>query len=209
MISAINPFSQIKSYTPNFTGNKYRKATQMFSDTFSHEADRIVKKSFNYSSELNSMCVLPYNGPLEKTAGLSTEENGFGGGWLKGSIDTPLSTTDVHTCAVLNLLNADTFEQVLYHVYHKTSVNKIEEFIRKIFPDFTHVNIVGGQEFPTVNTMKKIREAVDRMNIDVPKTYWHTVCDNPQLVAYDGEISFVKGKSGQVSFVQDTENYWY
>jgi len=207
MIYAISP---IRSNTPNFTGNKYRKTFELVQDCFCPgEPNKIVKKVYNYSTEANSVSVRPYRGPLATTAGFSTEEGGFGGGWLKGAVSTPLSTTDVHTCAVLNLVNMDTLEQFLYHVFHQTNSNKIEEFIRKIFPKFTHVNIVGGDQFQTVNTMRKIAEAVDNVNSNAPKTYWHTLSENPQLVAYQGDIFYVKGKSGQVSFVQDTKNYCY
>lgn len=188
MISAINP---------SFTGNKYNLPVQ-----------RIVKKSFNYSTEIDSVPVRPYRGSLERSVGRSTEDGGYGGGYLTGSIDTPLSTTDVHTCALLNLFNEYTSMQALYHVHHKTPVQQIVDFIRKIFPDFSGVNIAGGDQFQTVNTMRKIAEAVDNVNPNAPKTYFHTVCENPQLVACDGEISYIKGKSGQLSFVQDTEHYW-
>ena len=71
MISAINP---------SFTGNKYNLPVQ-----------RIVKKSFNYSTEAGSVPVRPYRGSLERGAGVSTEAGGYGGGYLTGSIDTPLS----------------------------------------------------------------------------------------------------------------------
>ncbi len=210
MISAISQINLNTPYKPNFTGNKYRKTFQMAQDCFCpSESMKIVKKSFNYSTEANSVPVSIYKGPLNKTAGMSTEENGYGGGWLIGSVDTPLSTTDVHTCAVLNLVNMNTFKQLLYHVFHETNSLKIENLIRKVFPDFTNVNIVGGQQFPTVNTMRKIAEAVDNVNPNAPKTYYHTLCDNPELVAYKGNISYVKGKSGEISFVQDTEHYWY
>ncbi len=188
MISAINP---------SFTGNKYNLPVQ-----------RIVKKSFNYSTETGSVQVRPYIGTLERSVGISTEEGGYGGGYLTGNIDTPLSTTDVHTCALLNLFNEYTSKQALYHVHHKTPVQQIVDFIRKIFPDFSGVNIAGGDQFQTVNTMRKIAEAVDNVNPNAPKTYFHTVCENPQLVACDGEISYIKGKSGQLSFIQDTEHYW-
>lgn len=207
MISAITP---IKPYSPNFTGRKYHKTAKILNDCFCPSGEfRILKKSFNYSTEVNSVEVKPYKGTLEKSAGFSTGEDGCGGGWLVGDIDTPLSTTDVHTCALLNLFNVDTLKQALFHVYHETNANRIEQFIRKIFPDFTHVNIVGGDRFRTVNTMRKISDAVDNVNINAPKTYWHTITENPQLVAQNGEISFVKGKSGQLSFELNTENYWY
>lgn len=208
MINAINSVRSF--YTPNFTGNKYRKAVQYFDDCFCpSDSGRIVKNVFNYSAEVGSVPVRPYMGSMDKMAGCSTEGTELGGGWLKADIDTPLSTTGVQTCAVLNLVNKDTLEQVLYHVFHKTSSSRIEQFIREIFPSFTHVNIVGGQQFQTVNTMRKVVDAVDNVNPRALKTYYHTLCDNPQLVACNGEIYHIKGKSGEVSFVQNTENYWY
>ena len=210
MISVIPRINSNNQYTPNFTSAKYRKVAQTFDDSFySSQPVKIVKKLFNYSDDTNSARIKSYSGPMAKNAGMSTEAGGYGCGWLKGSLDTPLSTTDVHTCALLNLVNADTFKQLLFHVFDDTSVHKIENFIKKIFPDFTHVNIVGGDQFKTVNTMRKIVDAVDNVNPYAPKTFYETICENPQLVAYNGEISYIKGKSGQVSFVQDTENYLY
>lgn len=203
MISAINSINTF------FTGNKYRKPVQILeSCIFPGEPVKIIKKLFNYSAESGSVPVKPYLGSLERSAGISTEEGGYGGGYLIGAVDRPLSTTDIHTCALLNLFNINTFKQALYHVYDKTSVEKIVEFIRKIFPDFTGVNIAGGDQLPTKNTMRKIAEAVDSVNPNVPKTYFHTVCENPQLVTCNGEISYIKGMSGKLSFVQDTEHYW-
>lgn len=205
----VTAFSPIRSNTPNFTGNKYRKTFELAQDCFCpSQPGKIVKKAFNYSIDSGSVPLKPYKGPMAETAGFSTEEGGFGGGWIKGAIDTPLSTTDVHTCAVLNLVNTDSLEQVLYHVFHKTNASKIEEFIRKIFPNFNQVNIVGGGQFPTVNTMRKIAEAVNNVNPNAPKTYFHSVCENPQIVAYKGDMFHMKGKSGQVSFVQNADNYW-
>lgn len=206
----ITAFSPIKSNTTNFTSNKYYKTYELAQDWFCpSESNKIVKKLFNYSIETGSVPVKLYNGPTATTAGFSTEKGGFGGGWLKGSINTPLSTTDVHTCAILNLVNEDTMEQLLYHVFDKTSADTIEEFIRKIFPKFTRVNIAGGDQLPTINTMKEMLKAVDNINPNAPKTYFHSVCENPQFVAYKGDMFYMKGKGGEVSFVQDTKNYCY
>lgn len=74
----INAFSSVKfktsDYTPNFTGNKYRKAAQTLYDSFSYsEPCKIEKKLFNYSLEHNSQKVRVYDGPMEKIAGFSTE----------------------------------------------------------------------------------------------------------------------------------------
>lgn len=182
--------------------------TRPFSENINIANKQIIKKIFNYSTEVGSVPVKPYRGTLEKSAGISTEAGGYGGGYLTGSIGKPLSTTDVHTCALLNLFNTKTSQQVLYHVYHATPMQKIVDFIRKNFPDFTGVNIVGGDQFKTINTMREIEKAIDSVNPNIPKTYYHTLSENPQLVACNGEISYIEGKSRQLSFVQDTKHYW-
>lgn len=124
--------SSINSINTSFTGNKYRKPVQILEDCFCpSEPGKIVKKTFNYSTDRGSVSVRPYSGSLERSAGISTEEGGYGGGYLTGAIDTPLSTTDVHTCALLNLFNTNNSKQTLYHVHHKTPVQQIFDFIRK------------------------------------------------------------------------------
>lgn len=171
--------------------------------------NNIVKKSFNYSVELNSRPVLPYSGPVKRTAGFSTETPLLGGGWLDGTIDTPLSTTGVRTCAVLNLVDEETAKQILYHVFHNTSADRITEFIREKFPKYTRVNLVGGDQLKTRETMMKILKAVDRVDPFAPKVYYHTLCENPQLVAYKKEIYYLEGESGRLSFIPNDKNYWY
>lgn len=210
MISLITP---IKFNTPVFTGkgNNYRMRPCGYDSFEYYNEPKFRKIIFNYSlaEQGESEEISPYKGPTSKDAGFSTEEGGWGGGWLIANCMTPLSTTDVNTCAVLNLVNEDTGKQALFHVHHKTPLNRIEEFINEKFPDFTKVNIVGGNQFPTVNTIKKIVAAVDNVNPYADKIFYYTKTENPQLVAYCGDMYYMKGKDGQLSFVQNTENYWY
>ena len=177
-------------------------------DSFDRMQD-FEKYIFNYCPADDAKRITPYNGPVSITAGISTEDPDLGGGWLKADINTPLSTTGVRTCAVLNLVDEDTNTHTLYHVYHETDSESIKEFITTEFPHFTHVNIVGGDQYQTVYTMSRIIEAVNDVDPDVEKTFYYTVTDNPELVAYKGDMYYMKGKSGKLSFVRNTENYWY
>ena len=81
---------------------------------------------FGYKAR-NSKELIPYTGSLDKAVGFSTEAGGYGGGWLKADTNTPLSTKDVHNCALLNLVNENTNEQMLYHVYGFTQANTVKD----------------------------------------------------------------------------------
>ncbi len=177
-------------------------------DSFERTGD-FEKYIFNYCPSDDAKRIEPYKGPKDMTSGISTEDPNLGGGWLLSDINTPLSTTGVRTCAVLNLVDEDTNTHTLYHVYHKTGVSGIKNFITTEFPHFTHVNIVGGDQYQTVYTMSRIVDAVNEVNPDAEKTFYYTVTDNPELVAYKGEMYYMKGKSGKLSFVRNKENYWY
>ena len=108
----------------------------------------------------------------------------------------------------MNAVDERTNTNVLFHVHHETTAKRIEDFLREFLPDFTKVNIVGGDRFRTVVTMKKIAQAVDNIDPYAPKTYYYTVSENPEIVAYDGDIFYVKNNKGKVSFVQKAD-YWY
>lgn len=192
-----------------FTGMDWNRAYSSFNDSFEFsDCIKFVKKIFNFAPK-NSQEITVYKGPIKPEAGFSTENlEDVGGGYLKADCLTPLSTTGVRTCAVLNAVDENTCSNVLYHVHDETPVNKIEQFLRKFIPDFTKVNIVGGDQFKTANTMKKIVNAVENINPYAEKTFYHTVSDNPEIVAYSGDIYYMKGKSGTASFVQKSD-YWY
>ncbi len=185
-------------------GNRIIYGPDSFERTYDFE-----KYIFNYCPPDDAKRILPYKGPLNMTSGISTEDPDLGGGWLKSDINTPLSTTGVRTCAVLNLVDEDTNMHTLYHVFHGTDSGSIKEFITTEFPHFTHVNIVGGNQYQTVYTMSRIVDAVNDVNPDAEKTFYYTVTDNPELVAYRGDMYYIKGKSGKLSFVRNKENYWY
>ena len=177
-------------------------------DCFERAGD-FEKYIFNYCPTDDAKRIQPYKGPKDYSSGMSTEDPDLGGGWLKSDINTPLSTTGVRTCAVLNLVDEDTNTHTLYHVFHGTGVNSIKDFITTEFPHFTHVNIVGGNQYQTIYTMSRIVDAVNEVNPEAEKTFYYTVTDNPELVAYKGDMYYMKGKSGNLSFVRNKENYWY
>ncbi len=194
----------------SFTGGKfYNRAYEMCFDSFEFfDSIKFVKKLFNYAPK-NSEAINIYKGPKDPSAGFSTEAlKDVGGGYLKADCLTPLSTTGVRTCAVLNAVDEEAGIQVLYHVHDETSTNKIEQFLRKFIPDFSKVNIVGGDQFKSANTMKKIINAVENINPYAEKVFYHTVSDNPEIIGYCGDIYYMKGKSGTASFIQK-KDYWY
>lgn len=208
----INSISQLKFNAPVYTST-YRRMPHYSNNGDSFEISdeyKMRRIGYNYAPSVReTLQIQPYYGPMNKDAGFSTEDPEYGGGWLSADIHTPLSTTGVRTCALLNLVNEDTGEQVLYHVYDATKANKIEKFIREKCPNFTYVNIVGGDQYKTVNTMRKIIQAVDNVNRYAPKNFYFTVSDNPELVAYEGEMFYMPDKSGTLSFIRNDENYWY
>lgn len=212
MISAINSIQFNNNKYNNrvsFTGRGFNKVYPNFCDSFEFsDCLKFTKKVFNYAPK-NSEAVDVYRGPMSADAGFSTEAlKDVGGGYLKADCLTPLSSTGFRTCAALNAIDEETCTQVLYHVHDETPVHKIEQFLRKFIPDFSKVNIVGGDQYKTANTMKKIVQAVENVNPYAKKKFYHTVSENPEIVAYGGDIYYMKGKSGTVSFVQK-DDYWY
>ena len=136
-------------------------------------------------------------------AGLSTEAGGFGGGWIISDINTPLSTRDMHGCAVLNLINSETNKQLLYHVYEDSGSGVIEQFIKEKFPKFDKVNITPGDAPKTSLTMNKILTAVDNINSDAQKTFYHTQTENPEIVTIDGKLEYIDNPTGKMSFREE------
>ena len=195
--------------SPSFSGRNWARTSQMCFDTFEFSDEiKLTKKFFNYAPK-NSVPLEKYNGPKEVYSGFSTENiEDVGGGFLFGDCSTPLSTTGVRTCAVANFVCKKLGIQALYHVHHETNVKRIEEFIRKFMPDFDAINIVGGDQFKTANTVKKILQASDNVNPYAKKTFYHTLTENPEIIAFDGDMFYMKGKKGNVSFNQ-LNDYWY
>ena len=195
--------------SPSFSGRNWAKSVQNCCDTFEFSDEiKLIKKFFNYAP-INSSPLLEYKGFKNTWSGFSTENlEDVGGGYLIADCSTPLSTTGVRTCAVANFICEKLGIQALYHVHHETNVKRIEEFIRKFMADFDKINIVGGDQFKTVNTVKKILQASDNVNPYAKKTFYHTVSENPEIIACDGEVQYMKGKKGSVSFIQ-LDDYWY
>lgn len=161
-----------------------------------------IKKFFT-PLKLEAVLLKKYNGPMTPEAGLSTESGkGYGGGWIKAKLDTPLSTTDVQSCAALNLVNNKSGEHFLYHVYDETSAKQIENFILKEFPDFDKINITKGEMQTTKHTVKRIIQALDDINPAIEKNIFDAGGGNPEFVAWKGEMSYIPNHNGE-----DSVNY--
>lgn len=158
-----------------------------------------IKKFFT-PLKLEAVLLKKYNGPMAHEAGFSTESGkGCGGGWLMAKLDIPLSTTDVQSCAVLNLVNKASDEHFLYHVYDETPANQIEEFILKEFPNFDKINIVKGEMQTTKHTIKRIIQALDNINPTIEKNIFDAGGGNPEFVAWKGEMSYIPNHNGEDS----------
>lgn len=173
---------------------------------------RLVKKIFGFGVEENSKALPLYKGPLQKSAGFSTENGGYGGAWLKGDLNTPLSTVDVHTCAAFNLVDSSSNQHFLYHVYNGpksgTSVIKIKNFIQESFPNFDRVNIIPGDVFQTKNAVDNILSAINDINPKAEKHFYHFSVENPEIVAHRGELSYIENtKPSSVSFQEISNQY--
>jgi len=171
---------------------------------------RLEKKIFGYGTE-NSLAVKPYLGDMTKTAGFSTEGDESGGGWIKASLDTPLSTADIHTCAVVNLVNEKTNEQFLYHVYrgvtNGTSTIEIEKFLLKEFPDFNKVNIIAGDQQQTNVAVNCALTALNDINKSAKVNFYHFSSENPEIVAQNGDLSFIERDDKKMTFTEVKNNF--
>ncbi len=165
--------------------------------------------AFGYKVPVGSQPLKEYTGTRVKTAGFSTESGGYGGGWIKASCDTPLSTKDVHTCALVNLINENKNEQLMYHVYAFTTAGKIKELIKKEFPRFTKVNIMPGDQYQTNSTVNNIVEAIKDVNPKAIKQYYHMPVENPEVVAIKGELKYLENKNPDKMTFTEIDQYNY
>ncbi|MCD8377496.1 MAG: hypothetical protein LUB59_01770, partial [Candidatus Gastranaerophilales bacterium] len=171
---------------------------------------RLEKGIWGYKFAQNSTPLAEYTGTKLKTAGFSTESGGYGGGWIKSGMNVPLSTKDVHTCALLNLVNKNSGEQLLYHVYEKTGIGAVKALITKEFPRFTEVNIMPGDNFKTNTVVNNILDAVNEINPKAAKHYYHASVENPEIVAIDGKLEYIKNiDCNNMTFTEVTNQYNY
>lgn len=154
----------------------------------------LAKINCSYSVKKGSIELPQYNGPRKKEIGKSTKlsQKDDGGGWIKGSLSTPLNTRGVHDCAVLNLINEAKEEHLLFHVHPDSTASDIEEFLKKYFPTFNRINILGGDIPQTQGTVNRILEATERLNPQVKTKFYHSPVFRPEIVAYNGEMSHIK-----------------
>lgn len=193
------------------TIKKYKKAAaETYRAYFIKSYPQLEKSMWGYKVPVNSQELKSYSGIMKKTAGFSTEAGGYGGGWIKSNIDTPLSTKDVHTCALLNLVNENTGEQMIYHVFDHTNSAGIKELIKNEFPRFTKANILPGDQHQTNNTVNNIIDAIDDINPKVLKQYYHMPVENPEIVAIGGELRYIENlKPDIMTFTEITNQYHY
>lgn len=182
--------------------------------TYGKNAD-LIRRNYGYQARDNSIELPVYTGPKNKSAGFSTEvctteeARSYGGGWLKASIDTPLSTSDIYTCAAFNLVNEAEGEHFLFHVHHKTKAEDIRSLILEKFPRFNKVNIIPGEMFKTVNTVDSIISAVDKTNPNAEKNFYHFPTLSPEVVAHKGTLSYVQDRKPKTVTFQEVDQYFY
>ena len=220
------------NYNPpvSFTGKTYSKKALKELDEFCDSPCKKVKKAaakhikafflpknyvslercaFGYKAPVGSRPLEKYTGTRVKTAGFSTESGGYGGGWIKASCDTPLSTKDVHTCALVSLVNENTNEQLMYHVYSHTTSGKIKELIQNEFPRFNKVNIMPGDQFQTNSTVNNILEAVNEVNPKAIRQYYHMPVENPEVVSIHGDLKYLENKKPDEMTFTEVNQYNY
>lgn len=206
-----NPYYQYKPITPAFKGletygrDSYGSSSQP-SRTYSVPPE-LWRSAYGFKFPVSEE-MKKYDGELGTDAGYSTKAGGYGGSWLLDDINVPLSTKDVHDCALVNLVNTETDEQLLYHVYSKTGSASIERFIKNMFPRFDLVNIMPGDQFQTKLTVGKILTAIDNINPQAEKKYYHAPVENPEIVAVNGKLEYIESDKNSMSF-RIMENYNY
>ncbi len=174
-----------------------------------YDSIKLSRQFYGYGIDVVSEALPVYRGPKNSNAGFSTESNGRGGGWICADLDTPLSTKDLHTCAAINLVNEAENKHILYHVLHMTSAKNIKNFIWEKFPKFNKVNIIPGDQYETTNTINDILEAVNDINPKCTKKFYHFNSDNPEVVASNGSMSYIKGRQKDKMTFNEIGQYYY
>ncbi len=192
-------------------GKKFKKVSSKLFEAYTKPKNRISleRDIWGYKVPVGSKPLAKYTGTKVKTAGFSTESGGYGGGWIKAGIDTPLSTKDVHTCALVSLVNENTNEQLMYHVYSFTTAGKIKELIKNEFPRFNKVNIMPGDQFQTNSTVNNILEAVNDINPKAIRQYYHMPVENPEVISVNGELRYLENKKPDEMTFTEVNQYNY
>ena len=167
--------------------------------------ERLYRKFYGYAVSKKSIPLSEYKGPSQKSDGFSTliTNTDLGGGWLEGSLDVPLGTNSPHDCAILNLINTKTNRQILFHVHPRSQKSDIRYFINTKFKNYNSVNILSGDNKGTIETVKKIVDALDSVNSKAKKEFYHLNSFEPEVVGYGGKLSAIKNNSeGRANFVE-------
>lgn len=194
-IVTIKNAEESRSYYNNYCLNSFVETTP-----------EIEYSGFGYKVSNKSKQMKEFDN--ETSSGFSTPAE-IGGTWLKGNTNTPLSTKGVHDCAVLNLVNENNDSQMLYHISPKSETEDIVDLIKKEFPRFTKANIMLGDVFDTKKTFNKALSALDEINPKAEKNYYHALADNPEVVAVDGELQYIKNPSKHDMSFKTQTNLFY
>lgn len=170
----------------------------------------LIRDTFGYKVKKGSKKLSVYRGPKDEMAGFSTFTMGccFGGGWLEASINTPLSTTGIHSCALMNLINRFTNRQVSFHVPSILSSEDIGDFIKKTFPYFNRVNIVPGDESETIQTVNNIILAVRDTGLNAEEKFYHFASPEPEVVTWKGKVDYIKHHKPNVVTFQEIYQFY-
>lgn len=126
---------------------------------------------------------------IPKEAGQSTPPNNCGGYWLKSSLNTPLSTSGVHNCAVCVAVSQKKNEHFLYHVLANSSPKSIEKVLKKaVGKDLEKAFIIPGYKDGTQVTSDNIAKAIKAVNRKCSIEYRHTSTEFPEIVSYNSEV---------------------
>lgn len=150
-----------------------------------------------------------YKGSLEKNAGLSTEKGGYGGGFLQAGLETPLSTTDVHSCVAAQFVDMGTKKHFLYHIMEAEQIADTVKFIKSKFPDFQKINIVTGDHIGTQNTTNNLLKALDIISPKAKKKFYHFPQENPEIVAHNGDLSYIPRVTSKGTTFKEVDQYYY
>jgi hypothetical protein len=216
MINKVNPkfISRAYSYSTNCikkaagdVSAEISKASHKIGD-FICNHDLIRNRGYGYST-YDAKELEIYSGSYRKDFGKSTEFGDYGGGYLLGKIEQPLSTAGIHDCAALNLIDEKSGKQFLYHVYAKSNETAIEKLINEKFPKYTRINIVPGDSEHTTKTVKKILNVLQNKNPECPAEFYYLPSKNAEVVAVNGDVNVIyhQGTAKPTFEVESNFNY--
>lgn len=189
--------NKIIRYTSGHLENEIKEASKLFDGCKNvgevrsrFSLDTLLHRGYGFSTfEAKEPEI--YTGSYNRNVGKSTEFGDIGGGFIRGTIQQPLSTAGIHDCVAINLVDEKSGKQALYHVYAKTSQDNIAKAINENFPQYTGINIIPGDNFKTTKTTKNILDALKSINDKTPVKFYFLPSKNAEIVACDGELKTI------------------